>query len=1065
MNTATRRVSDRRGALISAAALAALLVAAPIVLIAASTMRFGSGFPLAGVPAPDEWERSSVGDSLSAPLRDDTIIDLVLRVSLVGGWVAVIVIIASVVLEVLHRVRHDGIPHPTVRGLGWSQPIARSIASGLLAVVPLSAPSTSIPALAQGSAVLAESSPVPTPTDVAPAPPAITGRDDIHVVQRGESVYGIAEDLAEGDDRRVIEIAEAILDSNLDRVMVDGRRFTNPALILPGWELRLPADERRADPTTGSVAREPEVAASEASETGPFEPAGAEPVIEIEPGDTLSGLAAEHLGHSGRWVDLWELNRGRTMTDGRSFDDPDLIVVGWQLRIPVEEEPPDSGRPLPPLQPADQSAPEPVPPARDDPPIRAAETIDDSPVNGADRARPVAPVATVPTADPTAVSPSSPPRVFDRSPSVSSTAAPSTSTTIAGTGEPPAASSDRPESSPTSQPPIQFEHAAFLAGGIVALLGVRRRARLRSAAPRTRIPAPRKDDVTTERRLRSVDPAETTARLDISLRSAAVALRDADAQIVFVVADRDGSITLHLSADADPDPPWVAEASSVWVLPASVPIEIVAESARGVGAPCLALVQVGVDRDGRTVLLDLEAAGSTSIDAPGDVADDVVRAIALGLASSPSAESVHLVAVAMGTENLLGHPNAHRADDPATAVELARSLAGSTITNPRRSFDLRSRGTGGELWEPAVVLLIGGDIDDAEIPSPDPGHGLAVVKPAVSATEKSVGATIAFEDGRWTIAGFGHALAASPVGVSRSDALAVIELVDGADVVTVDVDAASGTTPSPSVPQVGGTPLTAFTERPREIVVSLVGPVEVRAMNSGAPGSTASFQRSKTVELIAWLATHRERSTRGAARTALWEIDVRDATFANVVSEARRGLGRLVEPPEGEEWIPRTMTEALPLHDHVVTDADLIEDRVHHARLAPPDEAIDLLRPAVELIRGIPFEGTSYVWPDADGLTSNIVLLATTASAELAGHALSIGDIDLVFWATGQGLKVLPGHEELIGLRMRAHARAGDLAGVRHEWESYERVVVADTWSDGEPAPKLVALRRELLSG
>ena len=41
---------------------------------------------------------------------------------------------------------------------------------------------------------------------------------------------------------------------------------------------------------------------------------------------------------------------------------------------------------------------------------------------------------------------------------------------------------------------------------------------------------------------------------------------------------------------------------------------------------------------------------------------------------------------------------------------------------------------------------------------------------------------------------------------------------------------------------------------------------------------------------------------------------------------------------------------------------------------------------------------------------------------------------------------------------------AGDLAGVRQEWESYERVLVADPWSDGEPAPKLLALRRELLS-
>ena len=35
--------------------------------------------------------------------------------------------------------------------------------------------------------------------------------------------------------------------------------------------------------------------------------------------------------------------------------------------------------------------------------------------------------------------------------------------------------------------------------------------------------------------------------------------------------------------------------------------------------------------------------------------------------------------------------------------------------------------------------------------------------------------------------------------------------------------------------------------------------------------------------------------------------------------------------------------------------------------------------------------------------------------------------------------------------------------GVRSEWELYEQVVTADPWSDGEPAEKLVELRRELL--
>jgi hypothetical protein len=93
-----------------------------------------------------------------------------------------------------------------------------------------------------------------------------------------------------------------------------------------------------------------------------------------------------------------------------------------------------------------------------------------------------------------------------------------------------------------------------------------------------------------------------------------------------------------------------------------------------------------------------------------------------------------------------------------------------------------------------------------------------------------------------------------------------------------------------------------------------------------------------------------------------------------------------------------------------------------------------------------------------------LTLLVTGAATELARRYLALGDAEGVFWATGQGLKVLSGHEELIALRMRAHAEQGDLAGVRHEWQSYERALQADPWSADEPSPKLVMLRRELLA-
>ena len=111
----------------------------------------------------------------------------------------------------------------------------------------------------------------------------------------------------------------------------------------------------------------------------------------------------------------------------------------------------------------------------------------------------------------------------------------------------------------------------------------------------------------------------------------------------------------------------------------------------------------------------------------------------------------------------------------------------------------------------------------------------------------------------------------------------------------------------------------------------------------------------------------------------------------------------------------------------------------------------------------MPFAGTSYLWPDAEGISSALTLLAVGAATHLAELCLARGDTEGVFWATGRGLAVLAGHEELIALRMRAHAAHGDLAGVRHEWAAYERALDADPWSAAQPSPKLVAVRHELL--
>lgn len=243
------------------------------------------------------------------------------------------------------------------------------------------------------------------------------------------------------------------------------------------------------------------------------------------------------------------------------------------------------------------------------------------------------------------------------------------------------------------------------------------------------------------------------------------------------------------------------------------------------------------------------------------------------------------------------------------------------------------------------------------------------------------------------------------------------------------------------------------------VCVRLLGPVDAET-RCGAP---ISFEKSKSLELLAWLTTHRERPTRNAARTALWEISVQDATFNNVVSGLRRGLTSGLNVVEPIELLPKTFTDHLSIHGSVITDVDVLNEAVGRVKNIGDGESWFGLHEALQRVRDLPFSGTDYLWPDSEGITSNFILSVITGSVLAAEHALLRGDTEEVFWATGQGLKVLHGHEELVALRMRAYGEVGDRVGVNAEWSSYERSLQSDSWSGGEPSSRIVELRRELI--
>lgn len=618
--------------------------------------------------------------------------------------------------------------------------------------------------------------------------------------------------------------------------------------------------------------------------------------------------------------------------------------------------------------------------------------------------------------------------------------------------------------------PIGLGGAVMIAAGVVAAITLRRRRHLRAAVGEVRVPVPIQHLVVAETIVRRLDEGDRLARLDIVLRALSSQIADvvSGVGVLAVLQSTDGALEMVLSGPTPTPPlPWLAVLPDRWRLPACVGLDELAPFARTSHQPCPALVHVGRSTDITTgeaaqVFVDLEAAALLVIEADQPHAANVARAIAASVSVSPLSEMVQLITCGLN-EAHLGRPASQTARCLDEAIDAAVGHIGAiaAMTNASVStFALRSQSGSAEAWEPTIVVAANSgqsseataDLDHELVRlTAIGGRGLAIVvdRPVAGARWRLQQRT---HD--WVLQPLG--LAIVPVGLTADEIGCIRELLDASDTALLPAELTVVTPPTEGATI--GDP--GWVEPPWSLMVRILGPVEV----CDRMGVVASFERSKALELVVWLSQHRDRSTRTAARTALWEIDVRDATFANVVSDARRALARLSANVDGDEWIPRTLTEQLPMHNNVVTDADFLRMRFELARTQCATDAIDMLRPGLELVRDQAFFGTGYLWTDAEGVTSQLTVLVTSAASVLAGHYLTLGDVDGVFWATGQGLKVLPGHEELIALRMRAHAARGDLAGVRQEWQSYERALSGDSFSSGDPAPKLAALRRDLLS-
>ncbi|MCI0686516.1 MAG: LysM peptidoglycan-binding domain-containing protein [Sporichthyaceae bacterium] len=247
-------------------ALVALLGGVPVFL----TTQIGWPLPRA-IPS---WEQVQVW--LVVDAVDDT---TALKVLACVAWIAWAQLSTAVILETVAAARHTT-TNP-IRLLGPAQLLAASLMGTLLMLAatrntPVGGPPATRPPLlteapAHPTAPAAPPAPRPVPPEALDSPAAalrLPDRAATYTVVAGDTLWDIAHTRL-GDPHRWPEIYRA----NVDRVQPDGRTLRDPDLILPGWQLRLPAPatpEASVPPLRPD--REPPTDATDAGTSAPTSP-------------------------------------------------------------------------------------------------------------------------------------------------------------------------------------------------------------------------------------------------------------------------------------------------------------------------------------------------------------------------------------------------------------------------------------------------------------------------------------------------------------------------------------------------------------------------------------------------------------------------------------------------------------------------------------------------------------------------------------------------------------------------------------------------------------------------
>jgi LysM domain len=922
MNLAVLRSRERNlgrglGAL---AGLAFLVVGVPAVLLGLSGALLDSPNPLGGMTAPWTWSGTEINDALTRALDNQTVISTISRVGLALAWLALAVIVSSVAFEV-RSLRVHGIHMPRLHGLGWSQAIARRLAAGLLAL------STVLPSHIASAAPLAPRAVATLPVTATPlnqsASPAVptsapNGRWTTYTVARGDSIYGIAGRLTDGDRGRTREIAQQILDRNLGHVMNDGQRFTTPGVIQIGWILDVPAD---GDTT---------VAAPSTVDATPV----TEETYTVQRGDSYWEIADHHLeivlGHepTPREVldethSLMDANvdrLGNRTPNSMIYSGDVLILPNPNGYHPAVDAPPET-----PVAP-ETSTPSPPPPSAPLPPPTAP---------------PITTVGTPPPTAPAALAPSTP------------AARPVTSIDVD--------TADAQETA-TPNPWAELVIGSLFATGLATTVTRLRRRRLARRTPGHRLVNTTDAAATTETVLRAESRPDRIDALHRLLGAFAGHTRlEGNRPLVRAVQMTDTGIEL-LWTEAQPSPAkaWTTTDGG-WSWRTPWPTE---QPDRAHGRPILpTLVPIGVRADGAELLLDLETAGSLSIEGEPELVTAFTNQLVLALAASPLADNIDLITIDLAVPGA-EHLERIRTStiETATAWLTTRTTeTGAALTKSKAptTFAARLLGRSNDEWEPIVIVAPTADDETASrlAGASLPGGGsVAILRNVVAAAERII--LHSEHRAEWVRLGlaFTPLLVPNEAAVDVAELLANVEDAAEVEVVLNDSPIQAGDEVMPDGPDKGSAP------RSYDVLVRALGEVEVEGVDEHLTDAE--------VELLALLATVRPDGPINLDRLATllahdeWRTPKPRSIQARI-SHLRRKLGN---GTDGNPLVPDSRASTggqsrYLISPRVVTDIDLLDHAYRLADNLPSSEAIVVLRQAFELVRGKPYTARSgYTW-------------------------------------------------------------------------------------------------------